>query len=211
MMDVDRFRRLPLLGILRGIAAADVAPLVDAVLAAGLEAIEVTMNTEGAPSLIRTMVAAANGRLMVGAGTVLGRGDLDAALGAGAGFIVMPTLVPEVAEYCRTGHIPLFPGALTPQEIFEASRAGATMVKVFPAGCFGPRYFREIRGPFADIELLACGGVNADNIGEYFASGASAAAFGASVFRADWLASRQYERISEEAGRLVRACRASLR
>lgn len=208
-MDLDRFRRLPLLGILRGISAADVAPLVEAVVAAGLESIEITMNTAGAPALIRAMVAEAKGRLMIGAGTVLDARYLDAALEAGAGFIVMPTLVAEVAERCAAAHVPVFPGALTPQEIFHAWRAGATMVKVFPASCFGPGYFKEIKGPFADIELLACGGVSADNLAAYFAAGASAVAFGGSVFSADWLAERRYQRIGEEVAKLVQACRAA--
>jgi 2-dehydro-3-deoxyphosphogluconate aldolase/(4S)-4-hydroxy-2-oxoglutarate aldolase len=208
-MDIDRFRRLPLLGILRGITAADVPPLAAAVAAAGLEAIEITMNTAGAPALIRGMAAEAKGRLMVGAGTVLGLDDLDAALGAGASFIVMPTLVPEVAERCAARGVPIFPGALTPQEIFNAWKAGATMVKVFPASCFGPGYLQEIKGPFQDIQLLACGGVNTENMATYFASGASAVAFGASVFRSDWLAERRYERIGEEVRKLVQACRAA--
>ena len=208
-MDIDRFRRLPLLGILRGITAADVPPLAAAVAAAGLEAIEITMNTAGAPALIRCMAAEAKGRLMVGAGTVLGLDDLDAALGAGASFIVMPTLVPEVAERCAARGVPIFPGALTPQEIFNAWKAGATMVKVFPASCFGPGYLKEIKGPFRDIQLLACGGVNTENMATYFASGASAVAFGASVFRSDWLAERHYERIGEEVRKLVQACRAA--
>lgn len=83
------------------------------------------------------------------------------------------------------------------------------MVKVFPASCFGPGYLKEIKGPFRDIQLLACGGVNTENMATYFASGASAVAFGASVFRADWLAERRYERIGEEVRKLVQACRAA--
>jgi 2-dehydro-3-deoxyphosphogluconate aldolase/(4S)-4-hydroxy-2-oxoglutarate aldolase len=208
-MDIDRFRRLPLLGILRGITTADVLPLAEAVAAAGLEAIEITMNTPGAPALIRCLAAEAKGRLMVGAGTVLGLDDLDAALDAGATFVVMPTLVPEVADRCAARGIPIFPGALTPQEIFNAWKAGATMVKVFPASCFGPGYLKEIKGPFRDIQLLACGGVNTDNMATYFACGASAVAFGASVFRSDWLAERRYERIGEDVRKLVQACRAA--
>ena len=206
-MDLDRFRRLPLLGILRGIAPNDVAPLADAVVGAGLEAIEITMNTAGAPELIRAMVAAAGGRLMVGAGTVLDTDDLQGALDAGATFVVMPTLVREVVERCRDAAIPVFPGALTPQEIFNAWQAGATMVKVFPAGTFGPGYLREIKGPFRDIELLACGGVNADNMSAYFAAGATAVAFGNSVFRSEWLNEGSYQRIGTEVGKLVAACR----
>lgn len=61
------------------------------------------------------------------------------------------------------------------------------MVKVFPAKCFGPEYFREIKGPFNDIELMAVAGVTPQNMRDYFSCGASAIAFGASVFRKEWL------------------------
>jgi 2-dehydro-3-deoxyphosphogluconate aldolase/(4S)-4-hydroxy-2-oxoglutarate aldolase len=209
-MNVEHFRRLPLLGIVRGIAEADVAPLTQAVEEAGLETIEITMNTAGAPALIRQMVAAAGGGLVVGAGTVLDVDDLDRALDAGATFAVLPVLVPEVVERCVERRVPVFPGALTPQEIFAAWRAGATMVKVFPAGCFGPGYFKEIKEPFRDLELLACGGVSAGNMAAYFAAGASAVAFGGSVFRPDRLAGRRYDEIAEEVRRLVQACRMAL-
>jgi 2-dehydro-3-deoxyphosphogluconate aldolase/(4S)-4-hydroxy-2-oxoglutarate aldolase len=210
-MDVERFRRLPLLGILRGIRAADVPPLAEAVIAAGLAAIEITMNTAGAPALIRSLTATARGGLMVGAGTVLCVDDLDAALDAGASFIVMPTLVSEVAARCVTAGIPVFPGALTPQEIFTAWRAGATMVKLFPASSFGPGYLKELSGPFPDIQVLACGGLNVENLAAYFNAGAAAVAFGASVFRSDWLAERRYDRIGEAVRQLVQACRAARR
>jgi 2-dehydro-3-deoxyphosphogluconate aldolase/(4S)-4-hydroxy-2-oxoglutarate aldolase len=208
-MDLDRFRRLPLVGIARGIASADVEPLTEAVVDAGLTCIEITMNTPAAPALIARMRAAAGDRLMVGAGTVLDLDALGAARAAGASFVVMPTVVPAVVARCVADRVPVFPGALTPQEIHTAWTAGATMVKVFPAGVFGPTYLREIKGPFADVELMAVGGVNADNMAAYFACGASAAAFGASVFRPEWLAARAYDRIASEVRQLVRACAAA--
>jgi 2-dehydro-3-deoxyphosphogluconate aldolase/(4S)-4-hydroxy-2-oxoglutarate aldolase len=164
-----------------------VEPLVEAVASAGLKTIEITMNTAAAPSLIRQMVQASKGRLVVGAGTVLTMDDLHSALDAGATFIVLPVLVPDVVGYCAKNGIPVFPGALTPQEIYTAWRAGATMVKVFPAGLFGPKYFTEIKGPFNDIELLACGGVNAETVEAFFSCQASAVAFGGSIFKKDWL------------------------
>ena len=207
-MDLARFRRLPLVGILRGIAADDVEPLAEAVIGAGLTTVEITMNTADAPALIARLRAVAGERLMVGAGTVL---DLDAyvaARTAGASFIVMPTLVPSVVERCTAEHVPVFPGALTPQEIHTAWTAGATMVKVFPASVFGPTYLREIKGPFDRIELMAVGGVTADNMAAYFSCGASAVAFGASVFRTDWLASRAYDQIGAAVRQLVDACAA---
>jgi 2-dehydro-3-deoxyphosphogluconate aldolase/(4S)-4-hydroxy-2-oxoglutarate aldolase len=209
-MQLERFRRLPLLGIVRGIDVDDVDPLTDLVIDAGLETIEITMNTAAAPALIRRMIARAGDRLMVGAGTVLDGDMLRAACNAGASFIVMPCLIPPVVAHCVAQGIPVFPGALTPGEIHQAHVAGATMVKVFPAGSFGPAYFKEIKGPFADVELLACGGVTTENMADYFRCGASAVAFGGSVFRRDWLAAREYERVGDEVRALVTTCRSAI-
>lgn len=208
-MDLASFRRLPLVGILRGVAADDLPPLAEAAIGAGLTTIEITMNTPGAAALIARLRAIAGERLMVGAGTVLDLEALAAARDAGASFIVMPTLVTAVVERCVAAGVPVFPGALTPQEIHTAWTAGATMVKVFPAGVFGPAYLRDVKGPFESIELMAVGGIDADNLATYFACGASAVAFGASVFRRDWLAARAYDRIATEVGRLVTACTAA--
>ncbi len=202
-MDVNKFREFPLLGILRGIEADMMEPLVETVVSAGLQTIEITMNTDGAPDLIRMMVRAADNRLVVGAGTVLTMEDLHLALDAGATFIVLPVLVHDVVEYCAKNTIPVFPGAFTPHEIYSAWLAGATMVKVFPSGFLGPKYFKEIKGPFKDIELLACGGVNAETIGDFFSCQASAAAFGGSVFRRDWLDSADFSSIGDAIEALI--------
>lgn len=195
-MDLKLFAKKPVMGIVRGIADGDVEPLVEAVVSAGLETIEITMNTGGAEELIRKAVKVSGGRLAIGAGTVLGMSDLKVALKAGATFIVTPVLVPDITGYCAKNKIPVFPGALTPSEIYAAWKAGASMVKVFPAGLFGPAYFTEIRGPFKDIKLLACGGVRPENMMEYFKAGADAVSFGASVFRKDLLDSKDYAAIS---------------
>jgi len=194
-MDMNCFRSLPILGILRGVRCESLPALVEAVVSAGLRSIEVTMNTPDAPRLIRDMVRLSAGRLTIGAGTVLNRKDLLEAMEAGATFVVSPTLVREVVTYCADHSIPVFPGALTPQEIHDAWSAGATMVKVFPARFFGPEYFREIKGPFQDIELMAVGGVTAENFRDFLSAGASAVAFGGSVFRPDWLAAGEFDRI----------------
>ncbi|NQT06573.1 MAG: bifunctional 4-hydroxy-2-oxoglutarate aldolase/2-dehydro-3-deoxy-phosphogluconate aldolase [Candidatus Omnitrophica bacterium] len=186
-MDLKSFKRLPILGILRGVDKDVIDSLTEAMVSPGLKTVEITMNTKDAPDCIKSMVKAAKGRLTIGAGTVLTVDAMQEALDAGATFIVMPTLVPEVMEYCAKKSIPAFPGALTPQEIYNAWRAGAAMVKVFPSKFFGPSYIKEIKGPFQDIELLACGGVTPDNIKDHFSSGASAVAFGGSIFKKEWL------------------------
>ena len=190
-MNLKEFRRRPLLGILRGITPPELEPLFDTIVTSGLQAVEITMNTEGASSLIKNAVKRYGRRLMIGAGTVLTLKDLQNALRAGATFIVSPVVVPPVIQYCAKHKIPVFPGALVPQNIYEAWQAGATMVKVFPAGCFGPDYFKEIKGPFPQIELLACGGVTPENIPVYLKNGASAFAVGSSIFRKEWIAEKK--------------------
>jgi 2-dehydro-3-deoxyphosphogluconate aldolase / (4S)-4-hydroxy-2-oxoglutarate aldolase len=202
-MDIGKFRELPLLGILRGIEPKMVEPLLEAVVSSGLKTIEITMNTVGAPRLLRQTVLSASGKLVIGAGTVLSMADLFSALDAGATFIVLPVLVLDVVEYCAKNAIPVFPGAFTPQEIHNAWRAGATMVKVFPAGFLGPKYFKEIKGPFNDIELLACGGVTVDTIGAFFSCQASAVAFGGSVFKKEWLERNDFSKVKEAIQALI--------
>ncbi|MCX5714526.1 MAG: bifunctional 4-hydroxy-2-oxoglutarate aldolase/2-dehydro-3-deoxy-phosphogluconate aldolase [Candidatus Omnitrophica bacterium] len=203
-MDIGEFKKQPLLGILRGIELSMAEPLVSAIIDSGLKTIEIAMNTRGAADIIRKVVKLSRKRLVVGAGTVLDMASLKSALSAGASFMVMPVLVKDVTAYCVKNKIPCFPGALTPQEIYAAWQAGAAMVKVFPCGMFGPAYFKEIKGPFNDIELLACGGVTAKNLREYIVNGASAASFGSSVFRNEWLAAGDYARISESIRQFVR-------
>ncbi|MBF0122178.1 MAG: bifunctional 4-hydroxy-2-oxoglutarate aldolase/2-dehydro-3-deoxy-phosphogluconate aldolase [Candidatus Omnitrophica bacterium] len=194
-MDVALFKKLPILGIIRGIGTKDLEPLLETVEMSGLKTIEITMNTEGAARLISRAVSLSGKRLMIGAGTVLNMSSLKSALDAGASFIVMPVLVKDVMAYCVKHRIPAFPGALTPQEIHAAWRAGATMVKVFPSSVWGPKYFSEIKGPFNDVELLACGGVTAQNMGTYFSSGADAVSFGSSVFKKEWLEQGDFRKI----------------
>ena len=118
-MDITAFKKTPVIGILRGITPEMVEPIVETSVSAGLKAIEVTMNTEGAPDLIQKMKTISNERLFVGAGTVLTMKQLHSAIESGATFIVSPVLVKDIASYCSSNNIPFFPGAFTPQEIYH--------------------------------------------------------------------------------------------
>ncbi len=186
-MNLNSFKTLPVFGILRGIEGCHI-PIIDKIMrSTGLKAIEITMNTKAATALIRSLRQLAKGDYFIGAGTVLNLNELDHAFEAGASFIVSPTLIGEVVKNCVSQKIPVFPGALTPTEIQRAWDSGATMVKVFPASVFGPKYFKEIKGPFEDIELLACGGVTPKTVRTFFENGASAVSFGSRVFKHDLL------------------------
>ena len=204
-MDIRDFENLPIMGILRSIDYDLIDELVQTMISSGLKTVEVAMNTSGAEKQIRKIVEISKGCLCVGAGTVLKTDDLKKALDYGATFIVTPVLVGEVLEYCVKNSICVFPGALTPGEIYNAWGMGATMVKVFPAKFFGPTYFKEIKGPFDRMKLLACGGVNSDNIKSFFLNGANAVAFGGSIFRKELLESRDFLRIGENIKTLISA------
>mgnify|MGYP000846133573 CR=1 FL=1 len=185
---VDELRAARVLGILRGCPDAALEAVAEAVRLAGLRFLEVTMNTPGACAQIERFARLLEGTCQVGAGTVLTADEARRATDSGASFLVSPCLSAPVQEFADKCGIPTLPGALTPTEIWNAHQAGAAMVKVFPARSVGgPSYFRGLRGPYATIPLLACGGVSAGNAEEFIAAGADALAFGGSVFARDRL------------------------
>jgi 2-dehydro-3-deoxyphosphogluconate aldolase/(4S)-4-hydroxy-2-oxoglutarate aldolase len=196
-----------LLGILRDAPDAALGELASAVRDCGIRFLEVTMNTPGACRQIGRLRDMLDGSCQIGAGTVLSAREAAEAVSAGATFLVSPCLVVEVQDFADEHGIPTLPGALTPQEVWNAHRGGATMVKVFPAkSAGGPSYVKELRGPFRDIPLLACGGVNAATAGEYFRSGTDALAFGGSVFAPSRLREGDFDGVRDDLRALRSAC-----
>ena len=204
-MNERSFKALPLLCILRGVTAPQLDPVLSCIHRAGIVAVEITMNTQGAPELIAQASQRFGTVLWVGAGTVLSAPDARVAVAHGARFIVAPNTNREVAEYCQHQSLPYFPGALTPNEIAYAGQCGATMVKVFPASLFGPPYIKEVRGPLNHIPLMAVGGVTPENVGAYFEAGVSAVAIGGSTFKREWMESGAWEQISTALSQYVDA------
>ena len=203
MTFLDSLRGSRLLGILRGVEATELPLVAEACIQSGLAFVEITLNTKEALSKIAFLSELSEGRFQVGAGTVLTVTDLRAAVDAGAKFIVSPVLVPEVAHAATDLGVPFIPGALTPKEVWEANRAGATITKLFPIQCFGPSYIRELRGPFGDIPLLACGGIRPENLREYLDAGVDAVALGASSFKREWLAAGNIAALADALSALV--------
>lgn len=202
---LEGFAACPILGILRGVEAGHLHGVLDAAAAAGLRFLEITLNTPHAPDLIEQAVKHYSGTLTIGAGTVLSLEDARRAQEAGAAFLVSPALNLEVAGFCQRQALPFFPGAFTPGEIEKAWAAGAAMVKVFPAGILGPDFFRQIKGPFADIPLMAVGGVKISNVDAYLAAGASAVAVGGSIFSSNRLKTGDLDSIQQDLKQIVLA------
>jgi len=195
-----------LLGILRNAPSGSLKELAAVVRETGLAFLEVTMNTPDATEQIATLRALLDGTCQIGAGTVLDARQAEEAVCAGATFLVSPCFSREVQTFADARAIPTLPGAFTPQEIWEVHRGGAALVKLFPAkSAGGAAYVKELRGPFGDIPLLACGGVSAGNAKDYLAAGADALAFGGSVFAR--LSTRDFDGIREDLLALVAGAR----
>lgn len=168
----SHFETLPIIGILRGYSAAQVEKIIHHSSRGGLRNIEITMNSKGAADLIQLAKERADGRMNVGAGTVCMLAELDAALKAGATFIVTPIVNADVIKVCNQEGVPVIPGGFTPTEVYRAWALGADMVKIFPANQFGPSYLKELLGPLDKIKLVPTGGVNLTNFPDYLQSGA---------------------------------------
>lgn len=207
--DAARFAQLPLIAILRGQPAALVAPIVRTLGAAGFCAAEVTMNSPGAADQIRAAVELAPEGLCIGAGTVTTLAELDAAQAAGAGFIVTPVVVPDVINACVRRGLPVFPGAFTPTEVFQAHRLGATMVKLFPAHRLGPGYVRDLLAPLSTVRLLATGGVTPETLPEYVRAGAAGFGLGSPLLAPERLAAGDWDWLRQRAAEFCRAWRAA--
>lgn len=204
---------VPVVGILRDIPEGEEEACAKTAAKCGLKAIEVTMNTDAATSIISKLKRMANPLgIRVGAGTVRNLKDFDKALAAGAEFIVSPNSVEEVIRKCVEKNIPDIPGALSPTEVQNAYDWGATCVKIFPVGNVGgPSYIRALRGPFRDIPLLACGGVSNENVADYFKSGANLVAFGASIFKPSLMQASDWETIGTNLSKFIKIVKSAIR
>ena len=144
-------------------------PIAKALLAGGLTCVEVTFRSAAAPAAIEA-IRAHLPALLVGAGTILTTAQADAAIAAGASFIVAPGLNPTVVDHVLGRGIPMLPGVCTPSEIEQALARGLGLVKLFPAGAMGGvEFLRALAGPYPTVRYVPTGGITPANVAEYLA------------------------------------------
>lgn len=180
-----------LVAIIRGASPDDVLKIGNALYEGGVKCLEVTLNSPNALVAIESIAKKMEGRLLVGAGTVLTAIEAQAAIRAGARFIISPVLSPEVIEATKQAGAVSIPGAYTPTEIFNAYTSGGDIIKVFP-GSAGPGFIKEILAPLPHIPLMPTGGISIDNIKEFKNSGAVAFGIGKSLVDTKQKISDQY-------------------
>ena len=183
-------QRSPIIAVVRHRDAAEAARQARLFVAAGLELIEITFTVPRATELVTALLAErgpAAGPPWIGMGTVTTGERADAAVAAGAEFLVSPNVEPDVAGAARRAGLYLVLGALTPTEIVAARRAGADLIKVYPLPPVGgPRYLEVVRQPLGDVgPMLAGGGFGIEEIPAYRAAGAVAFGIGAPLLGSD--------------------------
>jgi len=173
----------------------------EAVCSSGIPIVELTMTIPGAIGVIAQLTRYRTD-IIVGAGTI---SDVETAcrcLDAGASFLTTPGLDLEIVDFALKRNVAVLPGALTPGEIMAAWKAGCEFVKVFPcAQLGGPDYIRALKAPFPQIPLVASGGVNQKNAGDYIRAGAAALGIGQHLIHQNAIKKRQREWIHELARR----------
>jgi 2-dehydro-3-deoxyphosphogluconate aldolase / (4S)-4-hydroxy-2-oxoglutarate aldolase len=166
--------------IVRTRSTAWAAEVAEILATSGMDVIEITFTVPDAPAVIRSLRERFP-KILVGAGTVTDATTADAAVDAGAQFLLSPALSPGMVQVARRHGVLAVPGAYTPTEVLAALDAGADLVKIFPAESGGPAHVRAILGPLPHARLLPTGGVRPDNIREWLAAGAAAVGIGSAL------------------------------
>ena len=177
--------------------AKDAVPTAKALLAGGINVMEITLRTAAALDSIRN-VAAECPDMIVGVGTVLNLDQAKQAVEAGAKFIVSPGFDEETVKWCIEQNIDVAPGCVTPTEIMAARKLGLRVVKFFPANVYGGlKAITNLAAPFADMQFIPTGGVNTENIAEFVANKAIFAVGGSWVCKKADISEGNFDKITE--------------
>lgn len=167
-----------IIAVMRAASSAVYPRLIEALAAGGVRSVELTLTTPGTLDALPGLVDEWGATVDIGIGTATSPADVRAAADGGASYLVTPHTDPAVLAACGEAGVPFLPGGLTPTELRAGWDAGATAVKVFPAGQVGPGYLRELRGPFPDIDVVPSGGVDLETGRRWLEAGAMAISVG---------------------------------
>ncbi len=161
-----------IVAVIRAHSGELLADVAEALLAGGVEVMEITFTVPAAVRVLETVAQRMGNRVLLGAGTVLDAETARAALLAGAEFIVAPNTNLDVIRLCRRYDKLVMPGAMTPTEVVTAWEAGADIVKIFPSEVTGPKYLKALHGPLPQVRLMPTGGVDLNTAAEFLRCGA---------------------------------------
>lgn len=199
----NRILTAKLISIIRLKERAAVAQTVDALVAGGIQVLEITTNT---PSFAEAIEKARHRHpdVLIGAGTVVTSDLAKQAIAGGAQFLVTPNTNKEVAEIGKAQAIPVLMGAMSPTEVANALSYGADIIKLFPAGDLGVPYFKSLKGPFDSVPFFAVGGIGESNIGDWFEAGIDGVGLGSSLVKSSDKTDAELKRITALAEKFIK-------
>lgn len=206
----DPTTRLLSSGVVGIIRANDGSKLVDvakALLAGGVDCLEVTFTVPKAHRVLEQVADALGDQVLLGAGTVLDPETCRTAILSGAEFIVSPNTNLDVIAMCKRYTKLSLPGAMTPTEVVAAWQAGADFVKVFPCDVLGPAHIKALRGPLPQVRMIPTGGVTLETAAEFIKAGASGLGIGSSLVEPKAIAAGDWGRIESLAKQYVEIVR----
>ena len=199
-------------GVVAIIRADNSEQLIDAsraLIAGGISGIEITMTTPNALKVIADVTREFGDKVLAGVGSVLDANTAEAALAAGAEYVVTPVLKPEVIAFCNRVDKPIFSGSYTPTEAQTAYELGADFIKIFPADALGPKYIQAIRGPLPHLNIVPTGGVDVSTAGAFIKAGCVAVAAGSTLVSKEILKNRDWAKLTDLAGQFLAAVAAA--
>ena len=206
---VQRIEAVGLVAIIRANASTGLIETCKALADGGVTVAEITMTTPGALDAIRAASEQLGDTMLVGVGSVLDADTTNAAVDAGAQFVVSPVFKREVITASHARGKPCLAGAFTPTEVLAAFEAGSDFVKVFPANHLGPKYFGDILAPMPHLKLTPTGGVDLDTIPAWFNAGARCVGVGSALVKKDLIAAGDWDGLTALAERFVHAVRSA--
>jgi len=189
--------------ILRGTSEEEALRTVEALHKAGIKAIEVTFNTPGADNIISKLVKEYKNELIIGAGTVINVASAVRAIECGAEFVLAPNMDKDVISTVKKYGKLMVPGAFTATEVLKCYEMGADIVKIFPASSVGPKYIKDLKGPYNHIDMMPVGGVDIDNVKDFIKAGSVAVGVGGSLIKKEFLSKGDYKGIEDLAKRFI--------
>ncbi len=203
----DIINKHKVIAILRGIPQEKVADTAAALYCGGIRLMEVTYNQSSPTCIeetvdgINTICGALGDKAYIGAGTVMNRAQVRAAVEAGAKYIISPNTDREVIQETKRLGVISMPGAFTPTEVVAAYEVGADYVKLFPAGLLGIPYIKAVMAPINHIPLIAVGGIEAENIKDFLATGINGVGVGSSLVNAGLILEEKWDELIEIAAK----------
>jgi 2-dehydro-3-deoxyphosphogluconate aldolase/(4S)-4-hydroxy-2-oxoglutarate aldolase len=188
---LDHILQNKIVAIVRGIEPSDVIKIAHALLAGGVNTMEVTLNSSDALVVINRLSKEMENKMLIGAGTVLTAAMANESIDAGARFIISPIVDEETIKATKSRGAISIPGAFTPTEIYKAFSMGGQIIKVFPASS-NVHYIKEVRAPLPHIPLMPTGGITLQNIQEFKNAGAVAFGIGGSLVDAKQKVTEEY-------------------